>query len=65
MLNSQSYAYHYRNIDSAQVCAQRAYDLADGYDAGKAEALNNLAFVRIVRMAYDEAEQLLNALQPI
>ena len=65
MLNSQSYAYHYRNIDSAQVCAQRAYDLADGYDAGKAEALNNLAFVRIVRMAYDEAEQLLNEIPEI
>ena len=60
MLNSQSYAYHYRNIDSVQACAQRAYDLAEGYDAGRAEALNNLAFVRIVRMAYDDAEALLN-----
>ena len=60
MLNAQSYAYHYRNIDSVQTCAQRAYDLAEGYDAGRAEALNNLAFVRIVRMAYDDAEKLLN-----
>ena len=33
--------------------------MAEGYDAGKAEALNNLAFVHIVKMEYDEAERLL------
>lgn len=33
--------------------------LAMGYRAGRAEALNNLAFVHIVRMEYDEAERLL------
>ena len=59
-LNSQSYAYHYRNLDSAEVYARRAGDLSEGYQAGRAEALNNLAFVHIVRMQYDEAEQLLN-----
>ena len=59
-LNSQSYAYHYRNLDSAEVYARRAGDLSEGYHAGRAEALNNLAFVHIVRMQYDEAEQLLN-----
>jgi signal transduction histidine kinase len=59
-LNSQSYAYHYRNLDSAEVYARRAGDLSDGYPTGRAEALNNLAFVHIVRMQYDEAEQLLN-----
>ena len=58
-LNIQSYAYHYRNIDSTQHLAQRAYQMAEGYDAGKAEALNNLAFVHIVKMEYDEAERLL------
>ena len=58
-LNYQSYAYHYRNIDSTLHLAQRAYQMAEGYDAGKAEALNNLAFVHIVKMEYDEAERLL------
>ena len=53
-LNSQ------RNLDSAEVYARRAGDLSDGYPTGRAEALNNLAFVHIVRMQYDEAEQLLN-----
>ncbi len=59
-LNSLSYAYHYRNIDSAQANAVRAYDLSVGYSEGRAEACNNQAFVSIVRMQYDEAEKLLN-----
>ena len=59
-LNSLSYAYHYRDIDSTELYAQRAYDAAKGYDAGRAEALNNKAFVSIVRMDYDKAEKQLN-----
>ena len=59
-LNSQSYAYHYRNIDSTENIAKRAYQLADNYPAGKAEALNNMAFVNIVRMRYIDAEKQLN-----
>ena len=59
-LNEQSYAYHYRNIDSTESYARRAAKLAEVYHAGRAEALNNLAFVHIVRMEYDEAERLLN-----
>ena len=55
-LNSLSYAYHYRNIDSTEVYARRAYDLAT-FDDGRAEALNNLAFVSMVRMDYNKAEQ--------
>ena len=55
-LNSLSYAYHYRNIDSTALLAQRAYDLSGSYPSGRAEALNNLAFVDIVRMQYDSAE---------
>ncbi len=58
-LNYLSYAYHYRNIDSTESYARRAAELAKGYRAGRAEALNNLAFVHIVRMEYDEAERLL------
>ena len=59
-MNSQSYAYHYRNVDSAQAYAVRAYELSDGYSEGRAEACNNQAFVCIVRMQYNEAEKLLN-----
>lgn len=59
-LNSLSYAYHYRHIDSTELFAQRAYDAAAGYAAGRAEALNNKAFVSLARMDYDKAEQQLN-----
>ena len=59
-LNSLSYAYHYRHIDSTELFAQRAYDAAAGYAAGRAEAFNNKAFVSIARMDYDKAEQQLN-----
>lgn len=54
-LNSTSYAYHYRNLDSTYIYAQRAYRLSDGYSGGMAEALNNMAFVNIVRMDYKQA----------
>ena len=59
-LNATSYAYHYRDIDSTEVIAKRAYDLAADYPAGRAEALNNMAFVNIVRMRYIDAEKQLN-----
>jgi signal transduction histidine kinase len=58
-LNALSYASHYRDIDSTEAYAQRAYQLSAGYQEGRAEALNNLAFVRIVRMQYAEADSLL------
>ena len=38
-LNELSYDYHYRNLDSTRVYAERALRKADGYDAGRAEAL--------------------------
>ena len=59
-LNDRSYASHYRNIDSALYYCTRAYELSDGYGEGRAEACNNHAFVSIIRMRYDEAEQWLN-----
>ena len=61
-LNSLSYAYHYRNIDSTEHYAQQAYALSEHYDKGRAEALNNLAFVNLVRMQYDDAEKCLNSI---
>ena len=56
-LNSFSYACHYRNIDSTAYYARQAYDLSVSYADGKAEALNHLAFVSMVRMDYRRAEQ--------
>ena len=56
-LNTQSYVFHYRNIDSTEIYAQQAYRMSDGYSSGRAEALNNLAFVNIVKMRYLDAEQ--------
>ena len=64
-LNSLSYAYHYSNLDSTAYYAQQAYDQAAAYSDGRAEALNNLAFVRIARMEYDEARKLLDEVAKI
>lgn len=56
-MNSRSYACHYRDIDSTAYYAQQAYLLSEDYADGKAEALNHLAFVSIVRMDYARAEK--------
>lgn len=56
-LNSLSYAYHYRNIDSTEAYARQAFQMSEDYDDGRAEALNNLAFADIMRMNYAEAQQ--------
>ena len=56
-LNSYSYAYHYRNLDSTEHYARLALTEAErqGYVDGQAEALNHLAFVDIIRMHYPDA----------
>ena len=59
-LNDISYSYHYRNLDSTKHYAEKALNLSQNYDNGHAEALNNLAFVSIARMHYDNAYKLLN-----
>ena len=46
-LNERSYDFHYRSLDSTRVYAEQALSLAGDYDAGRAEALNNLAFCTI------------------
>ena len=58
-LNEQSYTWHYRNLDSAEVYARRALREADSQSDGAAEAYNNLAFVDIARMKYRDAWKLL------
>ena len=42
-LNGKSYAFHYRNLDSAKHYAEQALALSRHDDEGRAEALNNLA----------------------
>lgn len=62
-LNTLSYAYHYRNLDSTKMLAQRALALSDGYSAGYAEACNNLAFVEMAKMNYKEARRWLGLVE--
>lgn len=62
-LNTLSYAYHYRNLDSAKMLAQRALALSDDYSAGYAEACNNLAFVEMAKMNYKEARRWLGLVE--
>ena len=64
-LNELSYDYHYRNLDSTRVYAERALRKADSYDAGRAEALNNLAFVSMARMDYDRVTTLIGQLNHV
>ena len=54
-LNDKSYAYHYKDLDSTWYYAKRAYDLSSDYPDGRAEAMNNMAFVNLARMNYSEA----------
>ena len=61
-LNEVSYSYHYRNLDSTRVYAKRALELSQNYDDGRAEALNNLAFVEIARMNYARAFTILTSI---
>lgn len=60
-LNDKAYLFHYRNLDSTRIYAQRAISYASGYNDGYAEALNNLAFVNIAKMKYQKAYELLTS----
>ena len=58
--NDKAYAAHYRNLDSVKIYAKQALSLSNGYNTGKAEALNNLAFVNLMQMHFDKAYATLN-----
>lgn len=62
-LNHLSYAFHYRDLDSAKVFAEKALRLSDDYGVGHAEACNNLAFVEMSRMNYQEAQNWLGRVE--
>lgn len=55
--NALSYQFHYRNIDSTRFYAEKAYAASESYDEGRAEALNNLAFVSMIKMDYKKARK--------
>lgn len=61
-LNERSYYFHYKNLDSTLYYAEKAYHLSEHYSAGRAEALNNIAFVNIVKMEYEKASEILRTL---
>lgn len=59
-LNDEAYWWHYRNLDSVRVLAERALTSSEINGTSKAEAYNNLAFVYLARMNYKRAAILLN-----
>lgn len=59
-LNEKAYAFHYRDLDSVRFYADKAMQQADNYTAGRAEALNNLAFVEMAAMRYKQAKAYLD-----
>lgn len=61
-LNATSYYYHYRNLDSTLHYATLAFEGSTSYGSGRAEAMNNKAFVCIARMEYDRAKALLDSI---
>ena len=61
-LNDISYAFHYKDLDSTWYYANKAFALADHYSDGKAEALNNMAFVSLAKMRYQEAYRQLDSI---
>ena len=63
-LNALSYAYHYRNLDSTLHYARQVLSLDVDEDC-RAEALNNMAFVDIMRMDYSHADSLLGVVSSI
>ncbi len=62
-LNATSYYYHYRNLDSTLHYATLAFEGSTSYGSGRAEAMNNKAFVCIARMEYDRAKALLDSIE--
>ena len=64
-LNELSYAWHYRNLDSTKLYADSALALAGNYDDGRAEALNNLAFVATAKMDYDRVKECIGNLDKV
>ena len=63
-LNDLAYASHYSNLDSTLHYADSVLRL-DIDDARRAEALNNIAFVDIMRMDYGRADSILSTISTL
>jgi len=61
-MNDKAYHFHYISLDSTIVYAKAALGKSEDYDAGRNEAINNLAFADIIKMNYDEAEKKLKGI---
>lgn len=57
-LNRRAYSVRYIDLDSSFLLADQAYQQANLYKQGKAEACNNLGFCAFMRMDFDKAEHL-------
>ena len=64
-LNSLSYDFHYRDLDSTSFFADEAIKASEHYGGGKAEAYNNKAFVSIARMDYERAKRQLDSVMAL
>lgn len=64
-LNEKAYAWHYRDLDSARIYADSAYLFSDHYSSGKAEAMNNRAFISIAKMNYKLAARQIDSIADI
>ena len=60
-LNDMAYYYHYRDLDSTSWYANEALRASAHYPVGRAEALNNLAFVYMAKMEYQQAYETLES----
>lgn len=60
-----AYAQRYKNLDSTYFYARKAYSMSGDYPSGKAEALNNIAFVSIAKMNYRAAKQQLDSVYDV
>ncbi len=56
-LNDSAFRYRYISADSAAMFADAAFAASAGYDAGRMEALNNMAFAETAKMNYAGARQ--------
>lgn len=59
-LNDKAYHFHYISLDSTIIYSNAALRKSVHYDAGRNEAMNNLAFADIIKMNFKEAEKKLN-----
>ncbi|MBQ8672852.1 MAG: DUF5113 domain-containing protein [Bacteroides sp.] len=56
-LNTEAYNQRYKDLELSSSAALKAYQAADSYSRGKAEACNSLGFCTFMRMDFERAER--------